>query len=244
MISNINSPTPFVFIHANKTGGNSINKALENYGFKYPNDNGFTHESINFPHSQHWTLKELSLVVDIKKYYTFSISRNPWDRVVSYYRKNVCNPQSPSHVDADFNDWVKMAFVDRVTPEYQTRIDNRYSHKGPQYCREHDGVRNIEECYYYMSDKKGSIGVDFVIEFSTLEYGFSKVLEYLGLELPHAISYYTSLPKIKHMRSGIRTHRGKFFDIKSYHEMYNDESINIIEKTFSNDISIFKYKYE
>ena len=76
MISNINSPTPFVFIHANKTGGNSINKALENYGFKYPNDNGFTHESINFPHSQHWTLQEIMKTGDFDDYYKFSISRS------------------------------------------------------------------------------------------------------------------------------------------------------------------------
>ena len=125
MISNLNSPTPFVFIHANKTGGNAINKALDNYGYKYPNDYNFNHNEITFPHSQHWTLQELSMVVNIDEHYTFSISRNPWDRMVSYYRKNVCNPVSDAWVNADFNDWVEKAFVEKSTPEYQDRIDER-----------------------------------------------------------------------------------------------------------------------
>ena len=73
----------FLFIHANKTGGNSVNKALESHGYKYPAEHGYGHESINFPHSQHWTLQEIMKTGDFDDYYKFSISRNPWDRMVS-----------------------------------------------------------------------------------------------------------------------------------------------------------------
>jgi len=238
MISNPNSPIPFIFIHANKTGGNAINNALNDYGYKYPNDSGFTHKDINFPHSQHWTLKELSMVTDIQNYYTFSISRNPWDRVVSYFRKNVCNPSSPAYVDVEFNDWVKMAFVDKITPEYKTRIDERYSHKGPQYSKEHDGVRNISECFYYIKDKNNKIGVDFVIEFSELKKGLDTVLK--NIELYNSV-FMTEIPQ---MRSNKKTHDGRFYNIKSYHEMYNSKSVDIIKKYFINDITLFNYEYE
>ena len=47
MISNQKSPSKFVFVHANKTGGNSVNSALDNYGFKYPSDDGFYNENIS-----------------------------------------------------------------------------------------------------------------------------------------------------------------------------------------------------
>ena len=238
MISNPNSPVPFIFVHANKTGGNAINNALSDYGYKYPNDSGFTHEDINFPHSQHWTLEELSMVTNIHNYYTFSISRNPWDRVVSYFRKNVCNPISPAYVNAEFNDWIKMAFVDKITPEYKTRIDKRYSHKGSQYSKEHNGVRNINECFYYIKDKNNKIGVDFVIEFSRLNEGFDTVLK--NIELYSRVS----ITEVPQMRSNKRTHQGKFYEISSYHDMYNNESVDIVRNSFINDVTLFNYQYE
>ena len=236
MISNKYSPIPFVFVHANKTGGNSINAALEQYGYKYPNDHEFTHDDILYPHSQHWTVKELSLVVDIKKYYTFSISRNPWDRMVSYYRKNVCNPLSTSYVDIEFNDWIDLAFIKKETPEYIITVDDRYSHKGSQYAKKHDGRRDIEECYYYVIDSDGKIAVDFVIEFSYLKLGFKTVCNKLGIDI--------ALPELSQMKSDVKTHDGKFFNIESYHDMYNHKSIGIIEKAFENDILMFGYSYE
>jgi len=236
MISNKKSPSPFVFVHSNKTGGNSVNQALDLYGMKYPLEFGYNHSDILYPHSQHWTLRELSLVVDIKKYYTFSISRNPWDRMVSYYRKNVCNPNSNSYIDAEFNDWVKMAFVEKSTTEYNERVDERYSSKGEGYDKLHNGKRNIDECYYHIKDEAGKIGVDFVIEFSLLKEGFDTLSKKLGIV--------SQLPEIPIMRSSVRTHTGRFFNINSYHEMYNSNSVDIIERNFKNDILMFGYEYE
>tara|TARA_A100001201_G_scaffold125203_1_gene109476 strand:+ start:626 stop:1330 length:705 start_codon:yes stop_codon:yes gene_type:complete len=227
----------FIFVHANKTGGNSINDALSNYGEKYPAEQGYVHSSINFPHSQHWSLVEILKTGNFKDYFKFSISRNPWDRMVSYYRKNVCNPISPAYVDVEFNDWVKMAFVDRVTPEYEKRIDERYIHKeNDVYRREHDGIRNIDEVFFYIKNENGKIGVDFVIDFSNISTGFKTVCKHLGIK--------ATLKELTQMRSDVRTHSGRFFKIKSYHDMYDSESVDIIKENFSNDIKIFGYNYE
>ena len=194
----------FIFVHANKTGGNSVNQALHLYGFKYPADYEYDHESINFPHSQHWTLQEIMKTGDFDDYYKFSISRNPWDRMVSYYRKNVCNPIAAPYVDAEFNDWVKMA--------------------------------NIDEVYSYIKDDDGKIGVDYVIDFKFLSIGFSCVMRRLGIDV--------QLEEIPQMRSDVKTHEGKFFNIKTYHDMYNSESVDIISDAFQNDIKMFGYTYE
>ena len=76
-----------------------------------------------------------------------------------------------------------MAFVDKETPEYKMRVDERYSHKGGVYEREHDGIRNIDEVYYYIKDDDGKIGVDYVIDFKFLSIGFSCVTRRLGIDV-------------------------------------------------------------
>ena len=95
---------------------------------------------------------------------------------------------------------------------------------------------NIDEVYFYIKDEDGKIGVDYVIDFKFLSIGFSNVMRRLGIN--------TQLEELPQMRSDIKTHEGKFFNIKTYHDMYNSESIDIISKAFSNDIKMFGYTYE
>ena len=86
-----------------------------------------------------------------------------------------------------------------------------------------------------MSDD-GKIGVDFVIEFDNLKSSFSVLVKKLGLNV--------NLPELTQMRSNVRTHNGKYFNIKTYHEMYDNESVDIIYNNFKNDIKMFGYEYE
>ena len=37
-----------------------------------------------------------------------------------------------------------------------------------------------------------------------------------------------NLPELTQMRSNVPTHNGKYFNIKTYHEMYDNESVDII----------------
>ena len=46
------------------------------------------------------------------------------------------------------------------------------------------------------------------------------------------------------MRSNKRTHQGKFYEINSYHNMYNNESVDIVRNSFINDVTLFNYEYE
>ena len=88
----------------------------------------------------------------------------------------------------------------------------------------------------YIKDNDGKIGVDYVIDFEFLSVGFSNVMRRLGIDV--------QLEEIPQMRSDVKTHEGKFFNIKTYHDMYNSESIDIISKAFSNDIKMFGYTYD
>ncbi len=91
----------FIFIHIPKTGGNSIQTLLhpysdDNYGID-PSKSGNQlfkwNESLGTrKHSSLWEYKKLLPTQDFQAMFTFSILRNPWDRVISHFfslRKSV-----------------------------------------------------------------------------------------------------------------------------------------------------------
>ena len=76
----------FIFIHINKTAGSSIEQALNSYGEKriVPKNNTDFKMSKQ---SQHFNYKEYRefLGADYDDYFKFTVIRNPFDRIVSYY---------------------------------------------------------------------------------------------------------------------------------------------------------------
>ena len=74
------TPTPYIFIHIPKTAGRSITNALSSkYDIELiPNNDT---ETDNY----HSTIHHAKQLVDTSKYHVFSIVRNPYDRVCSYF---------------------------------------------------------------------------------------------------------------------------------------------------------------
>jgi hypothetical protein len=94
---------PYVFIHINKTGGSSIEKAL----------------GIGLDHS---TAKEKyrQLGADAwQRKYVFTVVRNPWDKVVSHYHYRVKTNQTGLGAQPlPFRDWLLRCYVDRDPAYY------------------------------------------------------------------------------------------------------------------------------
>lgn len=92
----------YIFVHINKTGGSSIEKAL-----------GLTFE--------HLTAREYLDRLGHARWsraFTFAFVRNPWDKVVSHYHYRVqTNQTGLGDRHLSFKEWVKVSYGDR-DPKY------------------------------------------------------------------------------------------------------------------------------
>lgn len=97
--------TDFVFVHINKTGGSSIEKAL---GLPF----------------QHKTARELRDELGRQRWerrFSFAFVRNPWDKVASHYHFRVLTNQTSLGADPiGFNEWVVRAYGEN-DPRYFDR---------------------------------------------------------------------------------------------------------------------------
>jgi chondroitin 4-sulfotransferase 11 len=136
----------YVFIHINKTGGSSVEKAL---GFPF----------------QHKTALTLRSEIGVRRWaerFSFSVVRNPWDKVASHYHHRVRTNQSGLRDSPiDFNEWVKRAYGER---------DPRYYDREDMFMPQTD----------WLCDDTGAIIVDFVAKFENLEEDFRTICDVLG----------------------------------------------------------------
>lgn len=143
----------FAFVHINKTGGSSIEVALR------------------IPH-QHKTALELRRQVGERRWsdrFSFTIVRNPWDKVVSHYYYRVTTNQTRlGDEPVGFNEWVQRT----------------YGEKDPRY---YDNPKMFLPQLEWITDEYGRIIVDYVGRFEHLEDEFRRICQIIGCtaELPH-----------------------------------------------------------
>lgn len=127
-----------IFIHIPKTGGKSIQSALA--------DNIQTI-------GHHKTAAQIKSSIDYwNDVYTFSIIRNPWDRMVSTYHFKL-KKRDKKVIDRSFNEWI----LDVL-------------------CKEKPST----QCDYLMKD--GKIIVDFVARFENFSSDFKKICSKIGVQ--------------------------------------------------------------
>jgi len=90
-----------IFIHINRTGGTSVERAFGQ------------NLSLN-PKVQHATAAEIEIKHPIiwGSYYKFSTIRNPWDRVVSIWKNRIEDPINWPNIS--FKDWLKSTYEDCI----------------------------------------------------------------------------------------------------------------------------------
>lgn len=93
-----------------------------------------------------------------RNYFKFTVIRNPWSRVYSWYR-NVMN---------DINHRKRYKVLDNCTFDdfVKHHIDNHHA---------------LRTQFYWIRDSKGNIPMDFVANFENLASDFSKIAQAIGL---------------------------------------------------------------
>ena len=142
-----------VFIHINKTGGSSVEKAL-----RIPFEHKTALEKIEELGRASWDKK-----------LTFTVVRNPWDKVVSHYHyRRKTNKTDLRDKPVEFSEWVKRAY-------------------GQQDAFYYDIPKMFMPQMDWITDESGKILVDEIIHFENLAAEFDSVRRKLGknVTLPH-----------------------------------------------------------
>lgn len=150
--------------------------------------------------------------------YKFSFVRNPWARLVSEYRyRNFLSHRN-------FKDFV----MNKLPPPGR---DDKYRHVMPQ-----------TEMLY---DKTGSLMVNFVGKFETLQQDFDRVCQQLGFDesiLPHVNS---SDKKSRELRRTLRNllYRNGENELSRYVDFYDTETREFVTDLYRADIENFGYSF-
>lgn len=211
----------FIFIHIYKTAGTSVARALRSYAaspFRYLFCRGLNrcHLSGCLPPGfdpeglrgepggwGHMTAQQVCDWLgedEYKSYYSFSVVRNPWDWQVSLYRFAL---QTPGHHQYE---------LIHSLGSFEKYIEWRC-------CRE----RKLQSDF--ICDRSGSLLVDDIIYFESIDDGFSRICRTLGVN--------AMLPKLN-----VSNREGK-----SYRDYYSAHSRKMVAKYFEKDIDMFGYSF-
>lgn len=234
-----------LFVHIPKTGGTTISNCLkkneELITFNPNNIRNFFSKKLlsfrknklnNYKHSLAENML-LELGPKQKKYTKFTIIRNPWDLVVSFYSYlrrplynktiiddfKICNYLNPVEASINackmnFKSWVKLYYDPYLRPRQkeETRSPYPVSH----FYRQLDWITNM----------KGEILVDKILKFEDPNE-WKNFLNELGLK-------YTKILNKKFNSSQRLT---------SYKDYYDEETKSLISKYYKKDIDHFDYKF-
>lgn len=144
----------FIFVHINKTGGVSVETAL------------------GLPLKNHTTAAEYRDLMGESRWdrvFSFSVVRNPWDRVVSHYHHRIRTRQTGLREHPiEFAEWVRRTY-------------------GEQDPLLFDNPKFFAPQYRWISDEQGELIVDHVCRLETIDEDFAHVCERIGIQrsLPH-----------------------------------------------------------
>ncbi len=207
------------FIHIPKTGGSSIGATFKSRGFKHTP----ARQYIEKYGRDLWDA-----------YFTFTIVRNPWDRLVSYYHwrrhRYEESPEKCPDVEKPFREWMK--YIDALIEAGDNETMNRIW--APPYHKFDESIPrpNLAEAWkiklgsqsFMIADESGKILVDHVGRFENLHNEFDYLRSKVGglKDLPH---------------------RKDLSDRSHYREFYDDETAALVEKLYAEDIERFGYSF-
>jgi len=152
----------FIFVHIPKTGGTSIESFfIKNAAIK----------NVPVGPGKHHMVRNIDGGL-LKKYFTFTFVRNPWDRMVSYYKFRLKRSYSMFDHGGSFREWIMFLCSDDVQ-----KIKGHRPH-----------VLAIKSQYQFLVSKSNEISLDFIGKFENLQQDFDIICDKIGIpqqKLPH-----------------------------------------------------------
>lgn len=247
----------FIFIKSLKTAGTSIEAALSghcggkdvvvpinDYAYNRDEKGEFIHRGMNADE----TYRKIGQHVDAatihireseqvwNRYFKFSITRNPWDRALSYFfwdRRNdaALKPKKRlwHYLGVPFDEFaiVRDQFTRFLHEKALARTDDpRFyvSDGANRYRVPAEGFLENNDRFYILD---GELCADFVIRYEHLEEDYDEVCRRVGIPV-------TGLP---HLKTGIRKQR------RPYTDYYTDETREIVATLHANDLRHFGYRF-
>ena len=205
----------FVFIHVPKTAGTSLRSALEPYCDK-PDEILFNRMlstvgiNVNwFVGAIHWRQgRKHTAAAQVKvmlpesvfnEYFKFAFVRNPWDLMVSYYH----------FIKSDENH-KRTTKINKISDFHHYLL--------------YEIKRNKFSQSMFLTDKNGSLLVDYVGRFENLINDYETICSRIGIP--------TDLPHNK---------KSTHLDYRNY---YNDETAQLVSDHWAEDIHRFNYSFD
>ena len=154
----INHKDKFIFVHIPKTGGTSIESLF------------IKNADIKDVPEKHSMARDIDSEL-LEKYYTFTFVRNPWDRMVSYYKFRIKRSFDMYSHGESFKEWISFICSNNA-----------------QQIKAYQFNLAIKDQYEYIVNKTNEIIIDFVGKFENFQQDFDIACDRIGIprqELPH-----------------------------------------------------------
>lgn len=194
-----------IFVHIQKTGGTSITSTF-GHSARLPEKHFTAHELRDLYGAQHWNT-----------YFKFSVVRNPWDRLVSWW----------SMIDARRADWERGVPLNAFQSYVLARAKNfeEFLVHCRDEVRDSDGGKSIwRNQIDYLADGNGALMVDSVCRFERLAEDFHEVMQRTGIT--------GALPVTNTSRHG------------DYRDYYTAGTRALVAERYARDIAFFGYGFD
>ncbi len=204
----------FIFVHVAKTAGRSVKRALRPYrhnhrqylvnrllakvGIRVNHFGPYRRKRFRV-HESARTLRRCLPEHVFSSYFKFAFVRNPWDLIVSRYCHLIRNPEHQHHTKVR-----KLGSFERFL-EFTVARDHGHQHSR-------------------LTDRDGTLLVDFLGRFERLQADFARICQRIGVDVP-----------LGHEHRSQRDH---------YSAYYNARTQAMIAEHYSQDIEMFGYAFE
>jgi len=207
----------FIFVHAWKTGGESVVRALREYCPTHFR-NRYINKAVRMAPMparavlgwradlvtrQHATAREIQQIMPPEAFdsaFKFAFIRNPWDWQVSQYFYSLQSPAHPLH----------QSIKDMGSFDVFIRDQHR---------------QGTHTATMFLHDRDGRCLVDYIGRFERIGEDFKTICEKIGIEA-----------ELPHVNASKRK--------RDYHSYYTDETRDMVADLFQSDIEKFGYSWD